>query len=156
MLEVSMSVWPKTLPGTPSLSTAEGALVSVSIHVEPHCLEALLEALALVSFPINPQIYHDAALVYRYGDGRTETESVTLVEFPAYEGRLEEVRRTVQARGFQPDCIHAIGMLDEIQSDPQPEPAPEGAAYVSRYRVKRRPVPSPDRGTPLGSGVFAL
>ena len=134
-----MSVWPKTLPITPSLSTAEGALVSVSVHVEPHCLESLLEALALVSFPINPQIYHDAALVYHYTDGREETESVTLVEFPAYEGHLDEVRRAVQSYGFQPDCIHAIGMLDEIQSDLQPEPAPEGAAYVSRYRVKRRP-----------------
>ena len=134
-----MSVWPKTLPVTPSLSTAEGALVSVSVHVEPHCLESLLEALALVSFPINPQIYHDAALVYRYADGHDETESITLVEFPAYEGRLDEVRRAVQAYGFQSDCIHAIGMLDEIQSEFQPEPAPEGAAYVSRHRVKRRP-----------------
>ena len=55
-----MSVWPKLPPVTPSLSTAEGALVSVSIHAEPHCLESLLEALAQVSFPINPQIYHDA------------------------------------------------------------------------------------------------
>ena len=133
-----MSVWPETLPVTPSLSTAEGALVSVSIHVEPHCLESLLEALALVSFPINPQIYHDAALVYRYADGRDETESITLVEFPAYEGRLDEVSRSVQAYGFPPDCIHVVGMLDEIQSDWQKEPAPEGAAYVSRYRVKRR------------------
>ena len=134
-----MSVWPETRPLVPSLSTAEGALVSVSIHVEPHCLESLLEALALVSFPINPQIYHDAALVYRYADGRSETESVTLVEFPAYEGRLAEVRSAIQAYGFQPDCIHAIGMLDEIHSDLQLEPAPEGAAYVSRYRVKHRP-----------------
>ena len=133
-----MSVWPKILPVTPSLSTAEGALVSVSIHVEPPCLESLLEALAMVSFPINPQIYHDAALVYRYPDGRDETESITLVEFPAYEGRLDEVRRAVQAYGFPPDCIHAIGMLDEIQSDLQKELAPEGAPYVSRYRVKHR------------------
>ena len=133
-----MSVWPKTLPVTPSLSTAEGSLVSVSIHVEPHCLESLLEALALVSFPINPQIYHDAALVYRYADGREQTESITLVEFPAYEGRLEEVRRSVQSYGFAPECIHAVAMLDEIQSDLQKEPAPEGAPYVARYRVKRR------------------
>jgi len=138
MLEDSMSVWPNKLPHTPSLSTAEGALVSVSIHVQPHCLESLLEALALVSFPINPQIYHDAALVYRFPDGREETESVTMVEFPAYEARLAEVRRAVQAYGFEPDCIHAIGMLEEIQSDLQPEPAPEGAAYVSRYRLKHR------------------
>ena len=134
-----MSVWPKTLPVAASLSTAEGALVSVSIHVEPHCLESLLEALALVSFPINPQIYHDAALVYRYADGRDQTESITLVEFPAYQNRLDDVRRAVQAYGFPADCIQAIGMLDEIQSDLQPEPAPKGAAYVSRYRVKHRP-----------------
>src|ERR1022692_4222374 len=93
MLEDSMSVWPKTLPLVPSLSTAEGALVSVSIHVEPHCLESLLEALALVSFPLNPQIYHDAAVVYRFGDGREETESVAMVEFPAYEARLRSPPR---------------------------------------------------------------
>ena len=133
-----MSVWPKTLPVTPSLSTAEGALVSVSIHAEPHCLESLLEALAQVSFPINPQIYHDAALVYRYADGREQTVPITLVEFPAYENRLDEVSRAVQAYGFPPDCIHTVGMLDDIQSDLQREPAPEGAPYVSRYRVKRR------------------
>ena len=69
-----MSVWPKPLPrgwgDTPSLSSSEGALVSVSISVDPHCLESLLEALAQVSFPINPQIYHDAAIVYRYADER--------------------------------------------------------------------------------------
>jgi hypothetical protein len=133
-----MSVWPKTLPATPSLSTAEGALVSVSLHAEPHCLESLLEALAQVSFPINPQIYHDAALVYRFADGREQTVPITLVEFPAYENRLDEVRRTVEAYGFPPDCIHTVGMLDDIQSDLQREPAPEGAPYVSRYRVKRR------------------
>ena len=133
-----MSVWPKTLPVTPSLSTAEGALVSVSIHAEPHCLESLLEALAQVSFPINPQIYHDAALVYRYADGREQTVPITLVEFPAYENRLNEVSRAVKSYGFPPDCIHTVGMLDDIQSDLQREPAPEGAPYVLRYRVKRR------------------
>jgi hypothetical protein len=141
MLEDSMSVWPETLPVTPSLSTAEGALVSVSIHVEPHSLESLLEALALVSFPINPQIYHNAALVYHYADGRDETESITLVEFPAYEVHLAEVRRAIHAYSFPPDCVCAIAMLDEIQSDRRMELAPEGAAYVSRHRVKRRPAP---------------
>ena len=30
------------------------------------------------------------------------------------------------------------GMLDEIQSELQPEPAPAGVPYVSRYRIKRR------------------
>ena len=133
-----MSVWPGTLPESPSLSTPEGALVSVSIHVEPHHLESLLEALAEVSFPINPQIYHDAALVYRFADGHREGKSATLVEFPACEGRLDEVRAALQAYDFPADCVHAVGMLDEIQAEQHLEPAPEGAAYVSRYRVKRR------------------
>ena len=133
-----MSVWPKTLPATASLSTVEGALVSVSIHVQPHSLESLLEALALVSFPINPRIYHDAAMVYRFADGREETEPVTLVEFPAYEVRLDEVRRSIQGYGFDPNCLYALGMLAEIQSDTQEEPTPDGSPYVSRYRVKHR------------------
>ncbi|MEO8595922.1 MAG: hypothetical protein ABI759_21555 [Candidatus Solibacter sp.] len=133
-----MSVWPKTLPESPSLSTCEGALVSVSIHVEPQSLESLLEALAQVSFPINPQIYHDAAMVYRYADGHRESQSATLVEFPAYEARLNEVRATLQAYAFPPDCLHAVSMLDEIQADAQEEPAPAGAPYVSRCRLKRR------------------
>ena len=83
-----MSVWPKATPAGASLSTAEGTLVSISIHVEPHRLEVLLDTLAQLSFPINPQIYHDAALIYRYADGREQTESITLVEFPAYEAQL--------------------------------------------------------------------
>ena len=133
-----MSVWPNTQPVTPSLSTAEGTLVSITIHVDPHSLESLLEALAQVSFPINPQIYHDAAMVYRFADGSEETESITLVEFPAYAGRLDEVRRALEVYNFTAECIRVTGMLDEIQSDFQYEPAPAGAAYVSRYRLKRR------------------
>ena len=41
-----------------SLSGSEGELVAVSVSVSPHDLEALLEGLACVDFPINPQIYH--------------------------------------------------------------------------------------------------
>ena len=125
-----MSVWP--------LSTSEGQLVSVSIRVNPGELESLLEALAKVSFPINPQIYHDAAVVYRFPDDREETESATLVEFPAYEARLNEVRTALESYGFEPGSMLVIAMLDEIQSSSHPEPAPPGANYVSRYRVKHR------------------
>jgi hypothetical protein len=125
-----MSVWP--------LSTSEGQLVSVSIRVDPGELESLLEALAQVSFPVNPQIYHDAAVVYRYADGREETESATLVEFPAYEARLEEVRKALTSFGFEPSSMLVIAMLDEIQSSTHSEPAPPGAPYVARYRVKHR------------------
>jgi hypothetical protein len=115
----------------------EGELVSVSISVDPRHLESLLEALAELEFPINPQIYHDAALVYRYADGHEERESTTLVEFPAYEGRLGDVRRAVEAFGFDADSVHVTGMLDEIHAGGIEEVAPAGAAYVARVRVKR-------------------
>ena len=133
-----MSVWPKTLPATPSLSGREGALVSVSIDVDPRRLEPLLEALAQTSFPINPQIYHDAAMVYLYADGREATSATTLVEFPAYEARLDEVRNALSAYGFDPLSVQATRMLDEISAERLPEPAPAGAHYVARRRLKRR------------------
>ena len=136
MLEGLMSVWPEVLPA--SLSGREGDLVSVSIHVDPRSLELLLEALAQVSFPINPQIYHDAAIVCRYADGCEDAEGVTLVEFPAYAGRLDEVRRALESHGFDPANLCVIGMLDAIHEDRTAEPAPAGAKYVARYRVRCR------------------
>jgi hypothetical protein len=133
-----MRVWPDTVPSGPSLSGSEGALVSLSISVDPRRLESLLETLAEVGFPINPQIYHDALVVSVFPDGHEETEAVTLVEFPAYAERIDEVRRALETGGFDPSAIQVTSMLDEIHSAPPPEPAPPGAAYVSRYRVKRR------------------
>src|ERR1039457_5693413 len=118
MLEESMSVWPKTLPASPTLSGREGALVCVSLDVDPRRLESLLEALAQTRFPINPQIYHDAAVVYLSADGREETQTVTLVEFPVYEGRLDEVRNALNSYGFEPASVHATSMLDEIKREP--------------------------------------
>ena len=123
-----------------SLATSEGALISISICVQPTRLESLLEALAGVSFPVNPQIYHEAAVVCRFSDGHEDSESTTLVEFPGYAGRVEEVREAIAAFDFDPGCIQVTGMLDEIQSDLHPEPVPPGADYVARYRVKRRSV----------------
>ena len=76
--------------------------------------------------------------MYRYADGRREGRSATLVEFPAYEGRLDEVRAALQSYDFSPECLHAVSMLDEIQAEQHVEPAPAGAPYVSRCRVKRR------------------
>jgi hypothetical protein len=111
MLEVCMSVWPKTLSSAPSLSGREGDLISVSISVDPRYLEPLLEALAQVGFPVNPQIYHDAAMVYL---------------------------RALDHCGFDPASLQITSMLDQIQSDCQPELAPTGANYVARYRVKHQ------------------
>ena len=97
-----MSVWPKTVPEHLSLPDSEGALVSVSIQVAPRHLELLLEALALIEFPINPQIFHEA------GPG-------SLVEFPAYENHIDQVYRALQAFGFERDCVRVTSMLDAIR-----------------------------------------
>jgi hypothetical protein len=85
----------------PSLSSPEGDLVSVSISVEPRRLEALLESLAEAHFPINPQIYHEA---------------ITIVEFPAYDGQLDDVRALLSAHGFDPGGLRCTAMLHRIQA----------------------------------------
>ncbi|HTK76850.1 MAG TPA: hypothetical protein VL371_16405 [Gemmataceae bacterium] len=112
--------------------------MSVSISVDARHLESLLEALAELNFPINPQIYHDAALIYRYPDRHEETEDTTLVEFPAYEAQLDHVRRALDAYGFDPRALHVTGMLEDIHADYPEEPAPAGAPYTSMLRLKRR------------------
>jgi len=129
-----MSVWPRTT----SLSGREGDLISVSISVDPRYLESLLETLAQVSFPVNPQIYHDAAIVYVYPDGREETVITTLVEFPAYGSQLEEVRAALESHGFDPSSLQVTSMLEEIQSEAQFAAPPPDANYVVRHRVKHR------------------
>lgn len=93
-----MSVW-QCAPSASVLCGSEGELVSVSISVDPRDLEALLESLACIDFPINPQIYHGAC---------------TTVEFPAYAGRLQQVRTAVAAVKGATICVK--GMLEEIQS----------------------------------------
>ena len=126
-----MSVWLGPLTGS------QGALLSVSISVSPYLLESLLEALAQLKFPINPQIYHDALIVYQFAD-RQESEAATLVEFPAYATQLPEIGSVLQASGFDPGAMQVTGMLDEIHAECPPEPAPVGAAYLSRQRLKCR------------------
>ena len=83
------------------LSGSEGALVSIRVTVEPRLLEDLLESLAAVSFPINPQIYH----------GRP-----TVVEFPAYEPRLDELRGVLRRAGFEGAVLRISPMLDAISA----------------------------------------
>ena len=101
-----MSVWQCT-PSAAPLSGSEGELVAVSISVSPRDLEALLEALARVDFPINPQIYHA---------GGNASAASTIVDFPAYAGGLSEVRASLAGSGFDPDAIRLRGMLDQTQS----------------------------------------
>jgi hypothetical protein len=133
-----MSVWSADDPASPSLSNGEGDLVSVSINVDPRELESLLEVLAQLDFPVNPQIYHDAALVYTLPDGSEESHPATLVEFPAYECRLPQVRAVLADFGFNPSILSVAAMWDAIHTDGRSELAPAGAQYRSRRLVKHR------------------
>jgi hypothetical protein len=132
-----MSVWPSlSSPASPALHGSEGELVSISVTVEPRDLEDLLEALATVEFPISPQIYHDAAVIYIGPDGAERGEHSTLVEFPAYAEWVPKIGAVLEACGFENGAISVASMLDQIQGSERMEPAPPGAAYA--YRVTRK------------------
>lgn len=69
------------------LRGAEGDLVLLRITVGARQLEELLETIASLPFPINPEIQHQAS-------------GLNCVEFPAYSSRIEEVRLALTRRGF--------------------------------------------------------
>ena len=94
-----MSVWPTAVPGHPLLSGPQGELIQVRVSTDPRLLEDLLECLAGVPFPINPRIIH----------GRP-----TVVEFPAYEARLFQVRDALRTYGFEAASMSTSSMLDAI------------------------------------------
>ena len=132
-----MSVWPSVSETpSPSLQTSEGELISISVTVEPRDLESLLEALASLDFPINPQIYQDAAVVYVELDGAQRSEPATIIEFPAYAGGLPKVRTVLEAYGFGAETVSVSPMLAEMHAGEHLEPAPPGAAYA--YRILRK------------------
>ncbi len=89
-----MSDWPDSVS---SLLGREGELVSVRISADPKVLEDLLEALAGLDFPVNPQLHHKPALV--------------TVEFPAWTARLDEVRAVLRKHGFNPGALEVSGVL---------------------------------------------
>ncbi len=99
-----MSVWQSLHSGS-ALCGSEGELVSVSISVDPRELEALLEALAQVDFPVNPQIYH--------AEGQSPG-ACTTVEFPAYMGCLPQVQTALESAGQDSAAIRVRGMLEAL------------------------------------------
>ncbi len=94
-----MSVWPDPGASAPALVGSEGELVSIRISVEPRLLEKLLENLARLEFPINPEINHNPG-------------GATLVEFPAWGGRLSQIREAVRWCGLAPDAVAVRSMID--------------------------------------------
>jgi hypothetical protein len=87
------------VPSVSSLSGSEGELVSVRVSVEPRALEDLLECLARLAFPVNPEIIHGVP---------------TVVEFPAWETRLFEVRDALRAWSFDARSMVVKRMADTI------------------------------------------
>jgi hypothetical protein len=81
----------------PALFGREGELISLRIAVEPRLLEDLLEALAVLEFPVNPELYHHPTEV--------------AVEFPAYSARINEVRAALRKGGFNADDLELSRVL---------------------------------------------
>ena len=129
-----MSVRPLGPP--PSLEGADGELISVRITIEPRLLERLLDVLARLEFPINPQLYHDAATISFAPDGRRQVQPATIVEFPAWAGRLERLRDALLGAGFDRGCLGMKGMLEDIRSSAEQEAAPPEAPYRTIVRSK--------------------
>jgi hypothetical protein len=67
--------------------------------------------LASLSFPINPQLYHDA--------GRS-VEPSTIVEFPAWAGRVPEVEGALDRADFGSACLSIKAMLADMAVRCQP------------------------------------
>jgi hypothetical protein len=97
-----MTVLPSDATAPAALFGREGELISVRVSVEPRLLEDLLEALAVLDFPVNPQLYHHTA----------EVE----VEFPAYSSQLEQVRETLRSRGFGSSSLELSKVLARAQA----------------------------------------
>lgn len=83
------------------LTGTGGELVSVRVSTDPRALEDLLECLALLSFPINPEIFHGIP---------------TVVQFPAWEKNLGEVREALRDAGFENESLAVSSMLETISS----------------------------------------
>jgi hypothetical protein len=91
-----------SLPPESALFGREGELISLAIATEPKLLENLLEALASLDFPVNPQLYHRPAEV--------------LVEFPAYSNQVEQVRDALLKQGFDAGGIQMSRPLGRAES----------------------------------------
>ena len=90
-------------PGeSPALLGREGELISIRISVDPRLLEDLLEALALLDFPINPQLYHHTGF--------------TTVEFPAYSPQIRNIRDLLGRHGFDTRSVTHAPVLARGQS----------------------------------------
>jgi hypothetical protein len=78
-----------------------GELVLVRVAVDWRSLEDLLETLARAPFPVNPEIQHG--------------NPATMVEFPAYEPDLTEIRKLLVGAGLGECRIEVASMLSALR-----------------------------------------
>ncbi len=152
-----------TRPDVPSpaarLAGPEGELITVAITTHPRGLESLLDALARLDFPINPQLYHDACLVFVRTDGAEIEQPVTMVEFPAYANRLPEIRQALQAIGWPQDALAYLPMLEGLRQSYFRTDLPPGSPWrcILRYRSlqdrRRTAPPQPEGSRPTVAGT---
>ena len=101
-----MTAWPgPEHPAPHALAGSDGELVSIHVAIEPRLLERLLDTLARLDFPINPEIRHAAG-------------PRTVVEFPAWSARVDAVRAAIAAARLDSAVVTERSMLDEITSNP--------------------------------------
>jgi len=75
----------------------DGDLVSLQLSTDARHLEDLLEALSTASFPVNPQLWRRSAEV--------------IVEFPAWESDIEELKRLLRDCGFDSGALRVCPAL---------------------------------------------
>src|ERR1035438_1572389 len=97
LLPMKERVCPANILEIPALFGSEGELVLARVLVDPRHLEDLLEGLAGLDFPVNPELQH-------------RTGSV-MVEFPAYAAHVEHIRTTLQGLGLGAESLNVFGML---------------------------------------------
>ncbi|MEZ5353603.1 MAG: hypothetical protein R2762_13275 [Bryobacteraceae bacterium] len=109
----------------------DGRLVTVRVSVEASLLEDLLEALAELDFPINPQIHHLAREqqtrehqlgldVGLQGARPVGACAVSVVEFPAYERWLPLLRARLGQGGLPHNLVEVTDFVLDASSGDVP------------------------------------
>lgn len=134
-----MSARPDLSTPAAQLAGPEGELITVAIATPARRLEALLDALARLDFPVNPQLYHDACVVYVRADGVEIEQAAMMVEFPAYASRLPEIRRALECAGLAREALAYLPVLQAMRQAYFRADSPPGSAWraVLCYRSVR-------------------
>ncbi len=80
-----------------SLRGAEGDLMLIRIAADARHLEDVLEAVAELPFPVNPEIHHGAHQSH--------------VEFPAYSKWVPEIRSILESQGLSREVVEVDTIL---------------------------------------------